>query len=148
EPAESRSEIGQRPVPMVWIKCAIVDGANQVRQDLERDRVVYPAPLRIEALRDIEMVRLGRQANLAMGKTSCLPGWRSADMPKSLSRDLRTRVLAAISSGLSCRQAALRFGVSASSAIRWRTMERGQGDATPKAVGGDRRSMRIDRHAG
>jgi transposase len=56
--------------------------------------------------------------------------------------------LAAILSGLSCRQAAIRFGVSASSAIRWRTMERMQGDATPKAVGGDRRSMRIDRHAG
>ena len=33
-------------------------------------------------------------------------------------------------------------------AVRWRTMERVQGDATPKAVGGDRRSMRMDRHAG
>jgi transposase len=69
-------------------------------------------------------------------------------MPKSLSLDLRTRVLAAISSGVSCRQAAIRFGVSAASAIRWRTMERMQGDATPKAVGGDRRSMRLNRHAG
>ena len=68
-------------------------------------------------------------------------------MPKSLSLDLRTRVLGAISSGLSCRQAAIRFGVSASSAIRWR-MERVRGDATPKAVGGDRRSVRIERHAG
>jgi transposase len=68
-------------------------------------------------------------------------------MPKSLSLDLRTRVLAAIALGLSCRQAAIGFGASASSAIRWRTMERVQGDATPKAVGGDRRSMRLDRHA-
>ena len=42
-------------------------------------------------------------------------------------------VLAAILLGLSCRQAAIRFGVSASSAIRCRTMERVQGDATPKA---------------
>ena len=41
-------------------------------------------------------------------------------MSKALSLDLRTRVLAAIAGGLSCRQAAQRFGVSASSAIRWR----------------------------
>ena len=40
-------------------------------------------------------------------------------MPKALSFDLRSRVLAAIDEGLSCRQAATRFGVSASSAIRW-----------------------------
>ena len=38
-------------------------------------------------------------------------------MPKALSFDLRTRVLPAIDAGLSCRQAAARFGVSASSAI-------------------------------
>ena len=48
-------------------------------------------------------------------------------MSKALSLDLRTRVLAAIGGGLSCRQAAQRFGVSASSAIRWRALERTQG---------------------
>jgi transposase len=69
-------------------------------------------------------------------------------MAKALSLDLRTRVLAAISSGLSCRRAAIRFGVSASSAIRWRALQGVQGDAKPKAAGGDRRSMRIERHAG
>jgi hypothetical protein len=53
-------------------------------------------------------------------------------MSKSL--DVRTRVLAAMLSGLSCRQPAIRFGVSAPSAIRRRTMERVQGDAKPKAV--------------
>ena len=42
--------------------------------------------------------------------------------------------LPAILSGLSCRQAAIRFGVSASSAIPCRTMERVQGTAKPKAV--------------
>ena len=68
-------------------------------------------------------------------------------MSKPLSLDLRTRVLAAISGGLSCRQAAVRFGVSASSAIRWRALERRQGDAKPKALGGDRRSMPMERHA-
>jgi transposase len=68
-------------------------------------------------------------------------------MSKALSLDLRTRVLAAIGNGLSCRQAAERFGVSASSAIRWRAREREQGDARPKALGGDRRSGRMEAHA-
>jgi transposase len=68
-------------------------------------------------------------------------------MSKALSLDLRVRVLAAISGGMSCRQAAERFGVSAASAIRWRALERWQGDARPKALGGDRRSGRIEAHA-
>ena len=68
-------------------------------------------------------------------------------MAKALSLDLRTRVLAAISSGLSCRQAAERFGVSAASAIRWRAVDRLSGDVRPKAFGGDRRSARIEAHA-
>jgi transposase len=72
---------------------------------------------------------------------------RPAGMSKALSLDLRTRVLAAIGNGLSCRQAAERFGVSASSAIRWRARERQQGDARPKALGGDRRSGRIEAEA-
>jgi transposase len=37
--------------------------------------------------------------------------------------------------------------VSAASAIRWREREREQGDAKPKALGGDRRSGRIEAHA-
>jgi transposase len=40
-------------------------------------------------------------------------------MSKALSLDLRERVLAAIAGGMSRRQAALRFGVSAASASRW-----------------------------
>ena len=68
-------------------------------------------------------------------------------MSKALSLDLRTRVLSAIASGMSCRQAAERFGVSASSAIRWRARERAQGDARPKPLGGDRRSARIEAQA-
>ena len=69
-------------------------------------------------------------------------------MSKALSLDLRTRVLAAITGGLSCHQAAQRLGVSASSAIRWRALELRQGDARPKALGGDRRSGRIEARAG
>ena len=56
-------------------------------------------------------------------------------MPKALSFDLRSRVLAAIDEGLSCRQAATRFGVSASSAIRWQGLRRAGGDARAQAVG-------------
>jgi transposase len=50
--------------------------------------------------------------------------------------------------GLSCRRAAERFGVSASSAIRWAALRRKVGDARPKAVGGDRLSSRTEAHAG
>jgi transposase len=43
-------------------------------------------------------------------------------MARALSVDLRGRVVAAIAGGLSRRQAAVRFGVSAASAIRWRQL--------------------------
>ncbi len=39
-------------------------------------------------------------------------------MPKSLSMDLRERVVGAIADGASRRQAAARFGVSVASAVR------------------------------
>lgn len=67
-------------------------------------------------------------------------------MPKALSMDLRVRVLAAVAQGLSHRAAAERSGVSAASISRWCSREREQGDARPKALGGDRRSGRIDAH--
>ena len=68
-------------------------------------------------------------------------------MARSLSVDLRRRVVGAIEGGLSCRAAAQRFGVSAASAIRWRAMERREGDIRPKRQGGDRHSQRIEAHA-
>ena len=68
-------------------------------------------------------------------------------MPKPLSFDLRSRVLAAIDAGLSRRQAAEHFGVSASSAIRWDALRRAGGDARPKPQGGDRLSHRTEAHA-
>jgi len=48
-------------------------------------------------------------------------------MSKALSVDLRVRVLAAVAAGASHREAAARFGVSAASVSRWRTLEREQG---------------------
>jgi transposase len=68
-------------------------------------------------------------------------------MARSLSVDLRRRVVGAIEGGLSCRAAAQRFGVSASSAIRWRAMERREGDVSLKRRGRDRHSQRIEAHA-
>ncbi len=68
-------------------------------------------------------------------------------MTRALSIDLRERVVAVIDGGLSRRQAAARFGVSVSSAIRWHALARRTGTATPKRQGGDRRSGRIEAHA-
>ena len=65
-------------------------------------------------------------------------------MSKALSLDLRIRVLSSVSEGMSHRAAAGRFGVSAASVSRWRALERDRGDARPKALGGDRRSERIE----
>ena len=68
-------------------------------------------------------------------------------MSRALSLDLRERVLAAVALGASHRQAGERFGVSAASVSRWRRREREQGNAQPKALGGDRRSGRIEAQA-
>ena len=65
-------------------------------------------------------------------------------MSKALSLDLRERVLTVVVAGASHRQAGERFGVSAASVSRWRAWARVQGDARPKALGGDRRSGRIE----
>ena len=65
-------------------------------------------------------------------------------MSRALSVDLRERVLAAVAAGATHRQAAERFGVSAASVSRWRALTREQGNARPKALGGDRRSGRIE----
>ena len=68
-------------------------------------------------------------------------------MSKALSLDLRLRVLAAVAEGLSHRAAAARFGVSAASVSRWRRRAMAEGDPRPRALGGDRRSGRIEAHS-
>lgn len=69
-------------------------------------------------------------------------------MAQALSLDLRRRVVDAIKRGVSCRQAAERFGVSASSAIRWYSRLKEQGNIAPQKQGGDRKSGRIEAQAG
>jgi transposase len=68
-------------------------------------------------------------------------------MARAISVDLRQRVCAAIAEGLSCHQAAARFKVSASSAIRWHARLRQSGSVQPEVQGGDRKSLRIEAHA-
>jgi transposase len=65
-------------------------------------------------------------------------------MAKSLSGDLRTRLIEAVESGMSCRAAADRFGVSPASAVRWVRAWRDDGVKTARQQGGDRRSARIE----
>lgn len=68
-------------------------------------------------------------------------------MPASLSDDLRTRLIAAVEDGQSCRSAAKRFGVAASTAIKWVARWRADGKATAKPRGGDRHSHRMEAYA-
>ena len=65
-------------------------------------------------------------------------------MAKSLSQDLRSRLISAVAGGMSRRAAAERFGVSAASAVRWVRAWRETGRRAAKRQGGDRRSERIE----
>ena len=67
-------------------------------------------------------------------------------MARTLSQDLRDRVVGAIDGGMSCRTAAAHFGVSTSSAIRWRCLALQHGQAVARPRGGDRHSGRIEAH--
>jgi len=65
-------------------------------------------------------------------------------MSKALSLDLRVRVVSFVEGGATHRQAAERFGVSAASVSRWRSLAREKGEPRPGPLGGDRRSHRIE----
>ncbi len=68
-------------------------------------------------------------------------------MTAPLSNDLRKRLIAAVEDGQSCRSAAKRFGIAASTAIKWMGRWRREGHAHPRAMGGDRHSHRVEAHA-
>ena len=68
-------------------------------------------------------------------------------MTKPLSNDLRKRLVSAVETGMTRRSAAQRFGVAASTAIKWADQWRRTGDVRPKPRGGDHRSQRIEAHA-
>lgn len=67
-------------------------------------------------------------------------------MGRALSGDLRIRVLRASDDGLSARGAAARFGVAASTAIRWIARAK-SGEFEPRSTG-RRRGSSLDAHEG
>lgn len=63
-------------------------------------------------------------------------------MVRPYSEDLRERVIAAVEGDdLSCREAARRYRVSASSAVKWLQHYRRTGRTRARPMGGDRRSV-------
>jgi transposase len=69
-------------------------------------------------------------------------------MGKPCSLDLRERVVAAVEvEGMSRNQAAARFGVAASSAIKWVTRFRATGSAAPAKMGGHKLRTLRGEHA-
>lgn len=61
-------------------------------------------------------------------------------MGKARSDDLRERVVDAVAAGMSRRQAALRFQVSAASAVRWAALKAETGRIAQRSRGGKPRS--------
>ena len=68
-------------------------------------------------------------------------------MTRPLSNDLRERLVLAVEGGMTRRSAAKRFGVAASTAIKWVDQWRRTGDVSARRQGGDNRSHRIEAHA-
>lgn len=68
-------------------------------------------------------------------------------MTKPLSSDLRQRLVSAVEEGQSRRAAARRFGVAASTAIKWVDQWCREGRVASKPLGGDRHSHRMEAYA-
>ena len=68
-------------------------------------------------------------------------------MTRPLSTDIRSRLVLAVEGGMTRRSAAKRFGIAASTAIKWVERWRGSGSVEPRPQGGDRRSHRLEAHA-
>ena len=66
-------------------------------------------------------------------------------MPAPLSQDLRERIVRAVEKGSSIRQAALRFAVSPSAAVKLMRRVRASGSPAPARFGGHRRPI-LDEH--
>ena len=68
-------------------------------------------------------------------------------MPKPCSLELRERVVEAIASGASRREAAEWFAVSPSSAIKWMQRQQETGEGRHQRYGGQQRPERVNAHA-
>ena len=62
-------------------------------------------------------------------------------MTAPITTDLRERVIAAVSSGESIRAVAVRFGVAASSVVKWSQRHRATGSVRPAKMGGYRKRI-------
>lgn len=69
-------------------------------------------------------------------------------MTKPDSEDLRTRVVAAVGVGASCREAAKQFSLSVSSGVRWAQRFRRTGRVAAKRMGGKRHARRKEERDG
>src|SRR3712207_9538493 len=67
-------------------------------------------------------------------------------MTAPLSQDLRERIVQAVEGGSTIRQAARRFAVSASAAIKLMQRVRQTGSTAPAKIGGSRRPL-LEKHA-
>lgn len=65
-------------------------------------------------------------------------------MARPLSLDLRERVVGAVASGCSCREAAAMFDVAVSSVVKWCERVREAGNPQAKPMGGRRRPYVLD----
>ena len=63
-------------------------------------------------------------------------------MARPYSQDLRSRVVASVASGRTCRATAALFGVSVASEVKWSQRFRATGSAAAKPMGG-RRPLRL-----
>lgn len=68
-------------------------------------------------------------------------------MTRALSMDIRSRLVSAVADGMTRRSAAKRFGVAASTAIKWVDQWERTGDLEPRRQGGDHRSHHLEAHA-
>jgi putative transposase len=64
-------------------------------------------------------------------------------MTRPYSHDLRERVVGAVEAGESCRAVAARFGVAASTVVKWSQRFRRTGSVAPGKVGGHRRRVLV-----
>ncbi len=62
-------------------------------------------------------------------------------MTRPYSNDLRERVVAAVTSGDTCRAVATRFGVAVSSVVKWHQRYRRTGTIEPGKMGGHRKRI-------
>lgn len=65
-------------------------------------------------------------------------------MVQPIPMELRIKIMEAVDNGMSCHEAAARFGIAPSTVSRWRVRQRESGDFAPMPQGGDMRSHRFD----